>query len=344
MTGGQNGFALNWFMAATLTLQHGVSPMYKRLEIAREFLSEWFRANDTFALLIRHADPVHTRQRIICLQDLVKSNYLGWLAFENSHGANIYFSINPLCPGATKRTKGAVAEARALYLDLDSDGDRKLAALRESDSVPPPSAVIQTSTGKYQVLWKVRGFTIPEQEAMLKVLAEVFGGDRACTDCARVFRLPGYLNRKYSPAFPVTCQWEGILAVYSPSDFRLIMSSVPATESSNTSKPRPRGSFTQSEHDWALVMARLEAGIQPQDVVRTLLALRRDKSDPHYYALRAVDIASAVLWARKGISRESIAHRLGERNSALATDRAAEIAQTAFRFIQRTQIQQQKEN
>ena len=136
----------------------------------------------------------------------MKSNYLGWLAFENCRGGNVYFSINPLVPGATRRTKDAVAEAKGLYLDLDSDGDAKLAAIRRSENVPQPSAVIQTSTGKYQVLWRVHGFTIPEQEAMLKVLAETFGGDRACTDCARVFRLPGFFNRKYTPAPLVTVE------------------------------------------------------------------------------------------------------------------------------------------
>ena len=98
----------------------------------------------------------------------MKSNYLGWLAFENCRGGNVYFSINPLVPGATRRTKDAVAEAKGLYLDLDSDGDAKLAAIRRSENVPQPNAVIQTSTGKYQVLWRVHGFTIPEQEAMLK--------------------------------------------------------------------------------------------------------------------------------------------------------------------------------
>jgi hypothetical protein len=49
----------------------------------------------------------------------MKSNYLGWLAFENGHGANVYLSINPLSPGAKKRIKSAVAAAKGLYLDLD---------------------------------------------------------------------------------------------------------------------------------------------------------------------------------------------------------------------------------
>jgi hypothetical protein len=73
---------------------------------------------------------------------------LGWLAFENGRGTNVYFSINPLAFGATRRTKSAVTAAKGLYLDLDSDGDHKLAALRKSNTVPPPSVVIRTSIGK----------------------------------------------------------------------------------------------------------------------------------------------------------------------------------------------------
>ena len=70
--------------------------MPKCQEIARQFLSEWFRPEETFALLARYPQASRTLQRIVRLPDLMKSNYLGWLAFENSRGANIYFSINPL--------------------------------------------------------------------------------------------------------------------------------------------------------------------------------------------------------------------------------------------------------
>ena len=107
-------------------------------KVAGEFLAQWFGAEDTFALVLRHADPSRTRQRIVRQGDLSKSNYLGWLAHENAHGANIYFSVNSLFPDSKKRTKNAIAEPRALYLDLDEDGDRKLDAIRASAKVPPP--------------------------------------------------------------------------------------------------------------------------------------------------------------------------------------------------------------
>jgi RepB DNA-primase from phage plasmid len=55
-----------------------------------------------------------------------------------------------------------------------------------NDAVPSPTAVIHTSTGKHQVIWRVKGFTIPEQEVMLKGLAETFGGDRGDSERLRI--------------------------------------------------------------------------------------------------------------------------------------------------------------
>jgi len=227
---------------------------------------------------------------------------------------------------------------------LDSNGDRRLATLRGSNAVPPPAAVIRTSIGKYQVIWRVKGFTIPEQEAMLKTLAETFGGDRACTDCARVFRLPGFFNRKYSPAFPVTVEMQATQCEYSPSDFGLEFSAATDVQPHQIDRATQLGSGTRSESDWRWVMAQLNAGIPAQEIFQKLASFRSDKPNPHYYAHRTVDVAAAVQWVRRGVEYESLIERLKERNSALSTDRAAEIATTAFSFVQRTRILHSKEN
>ena len=318
--------------------------MSKCQEIALRFLSEWFSPEETFALLIRYPEASRSLQRIVCLPDLMTANYLGWLAFANSRGANIYFSINPLSFGAKRRTKSAVAKAKGLYLDLDSDGDRRLATLHGTNAVPVPTAVIHTSTGKHQVIWRVKGFTIPEQEVMLKGLAESFGGDRACTDCARVFRLPGFFNRKHSPAFLVTLEMRAIQLEYLPTDFRLELPSVAHVQPHHIDRPRSLGSRTRSEGDWRWVMAQLDAGIPAQEIVQVLANIRSDKPNPHYYAHRTVDMATAVQRARKGVDFESVIEGLKARNSALSTDRAAEIVTTAFRFVQRVRILHSKEN
>jgi len=109
---------------------------------------------------------------------------------------------------------------RHLYLDLDTDGEARLALLRASDAVPTPNAIVSTSLGKYQVLWRVDGFSIEQQESALKLLAVTFGGDPACTDCNRVLRLPGFLNCKYDPVYPVTVEYPGD-STWNSDDFRL---------------------------------------------------------------------------------------------------------------------------
>jgi hypothetical protein len=318
--------------------------MSKFQEIALRFLSEWFRPEETFALLVRYPEASRSLQRIVRLPDLMTANYLGWLAFANSRGANIYFSINPLSFGAKKRTKSAIASAKGLYLDLDSDGDRRLATLRGSNAVPAPTAVIHTSTRKHQVIWRVKGFTIPEQEVMLKGLAERFGGDRACTDCARVFRLPGFFNRKYSPAFPVTVDMQPTQLEHSPSDFGLELANAADDRPHQIDRKTRLGSRTRSESDWRWVKAQLNAGIPAEEIAQTLSKIRSDKSNPHYYAHRTVDIAMAVQLVRKGVDYGSLIEGLKARNSALSTDRAAEIVRTAFSFVQRVRILQSKEN
>ena len=128
---------------------------------------------------------------------------MSWLTHENRQGANIYVSANPLLAGSRKRTKDSVASVRHLYIDLDINGATSLAALRASELIPQPTAIIRTSADKYQVIWKVEGFDFSMQEMTLKLLATSFHGDPACTDCNRVLRIPGFLNCKYEPAWPV---------------------------------------------------------------------------------------------------------------------------------------------
>ena len=91
-------------------------------------------------------------------------------------------------------------------------------------------------------------------------------------------------------------------------------------------------------------MAQLNAGIPAQEIVQMLANIRSDKPNPHYYAHRTVDIAMAVQLVRKGVDYGSLIESLKARDSALSTERAAEIAKTAFSFVQRTRILHSKEN
>src|ERR1700732_3325755 len=187
---------------------------------AAEFLARCFAPGETIALLLRREVPAATIQRIVQLETALAPRYLGWLAHENAAGANIYVAANPLRSDYRKRSRECIALVRHLYLDLDTDGDARLTWLRASDAVPPPNAILSTSLGKYQILWRVEGFTVEQQESALKLLAITLGGDPACTDCNRVLRLPGFLNCKYNPACRVTVEYPGV-SIWNSDDFRL---------------------------------------------------------------------------------------------------------------------------
>jgi hypothetical protein len=311
--------------------------------IAAEFLTRSFRPNETIALILRRVSPSTIAQRIVTLKRAIQPRYLAWLAHENASGANIYVAANPLAPGSRKRTKESIAEVRHLYLDLDTDGDAKLAALRASIAVPIPTAIESTSAGKYQVLWRVESIPVEQQESMLKVLAITFGGDPACTDLNRVLRLPGFLNQKYTPAPVVTVEYPSNSTWHS-QDFKL------ADPEPNRGLIRSLigyanvpGKHSHSEQDWAWILGELALGKDPVKLTRKLAERRADKPNPVYYAQRTVDIASAWLWLRDGVPMGDIVTMLQVRRRFQITDklcsaRAHEIAFTAQRMIARKKI------
>jgi hypothetical protein len=313
------------------------------LGIAREFLGRSFAPSETIAIVLRRTSPATIAQRIVTLERALQPRYLGWLAHENVTGASVYFAANPLVSGSRKRTKESVAEVRHLYLDLDTDGEAKLAALRISNTVPIPTAIVSTSPGKYQVLWRVESIPFDQQETLLKLLAITFGGDPACTDCNRVLRMPGFLNQKYAPAHLVTVEY-GASSVSHSEDFKLPYA-VPNREliRERIAPPKPTGKHSHSESDWAWILGELARGKDPLKLTRSLAERRPDKSNPVYYAGRTVDVASAWLWLKDGFPIGDVVTMLQVRRrfqipDKLCSARAHEIAFTAQRMIARKKI------
>ena len=310
------------------------------LKPTQEFLTRCFSPVETIALLLRREGPATVTQRIVTLETVLAPRYLRWLGHENANGANIYVAANPLRSGSRKRTKENIASVRHLYIDIDTDGDTRLASLRISNAVPTPSAILSTSSGKYQVLWHVKGFDFDMQECTLKQLAIAFGGDPACTDRNRVLRVPGFLNRKYNPVHCVTVEYP-CETVWTPLDFHLETAIPNALLFSDTIPLRKQsGKHSSSETDWAWVSTELAHGKDAVKLTRELASRRSDKPNPLYYAQRTIDVASARLWFIEGIRIDDVITMLESRRrfelpAALCSARAREIAETAQRMIAR---------
>jgi hypothetical protein len=313
-------------------------------QVAANFLTRCFASSETVALLIRREDAPRPQQRVVTLEQVLAPRYMAWLTFENDQGANVYVSANPLRPGSRKRTKECIASVRHIYIDIDEDGDTRLAALRASDRVPTPTAILSTSPGKYQALWRVAGFDFEYQEQMLKLIAQAFGGDPACTDRNRVLRVPGFYNRKYSPAHRVAVEYPAD-ATYGPADFRLdavVGSSVLPLHGNARKSPAnsTSGKHSHSEDDWGWVCDQLAHGKDAVKLTHELASRRADKSQPLYYAQRTVDVASARLWLAEDAPIDDVITMLEFRRrfeipAALNATRAREIAATAQRMIDR---------
>ncbi len=285
-------------------------------QISASFLRRCFAPEETIAVLLRRQDASAPMQRVVRLESVLETRYMAWLSYENQHGRNnIYVAANPLRPGTRKRTKESIASVRHLYIDIDMDGDARLASLRASELVPPPTSILTTSPGKYQVLWRVEGFDFARQEQMLKLLAIAFGGDPACTDCNRVLRVPGFLNRKYDPAQRVTVGYPDD-SIWTPDDFRLDAGTVDAMvfDHAIPVQKQPR-KHSNSESDWAWVSHELAHGKDAVKLTRELASRRSDKPNPLYYAQRTVDVASVCSAHAREIT-STAQHMIARRKTA----------------------------
>lgn len=289
---------------------------------ARRYIQENFEATDWLAVVVRNRETGETVQRITTAQQIASSEFQSWLRYKNAHGSDIYLSLNTLREHAHGRTKSDLKNIRHLYLDLDEEGQRRLATIYQDAGVPHPNYVLHTSPEKYQVIWRVEGISQNDAEDLLRGLSRRYGGDPAATDATRVFRLPGFNNKKYEQNFPVKLA-AGTLPepVYHQSDFRIEPISPELGASARSNVPvatvaNSESANTQSERDWAYAIRHLRHGDNPGDIAREIAAYRTTdrydsqdssklvssgKPNPRYYAAHTVSRAMAHL----GMTRAS---------------------------------------
>ena len=274
---------------------------------APEYIRANFHPSDRIAVLVRQRRRGETVQRIGTADRVAATPFQDWLRYKNEkENCDVYVGVQ--ASGLSGLT------IRHLYVDLDHDGPKSLAAIEQSDLVPRPSYVLSTSPDKFQVVWKIEEMAPPQAEAMLHALAAHFDGDPAATDSTRVFRLPGFVNKKRDEDFLVKVH-SGAGRTYHPRDFKLRTEPIDAgpnrwhqyhvrsASSGHSDESRSTGLQSQSERDWAYAKRALSRGESPEDVIRNIAEFRAyDKHDPQDYAFRTVTKAQADL-------QNSLAHR-----------------------------------
>jgi hypothetical protein len=266
---------------------------------ASEYILDNFKPTDRIAVLVLNRQLGETTQRITTAQKAASHEFQAWLRYKNASGADIYVGMNVLQRHASTRTKDDIEKISHVYLDLDHGGATSLEALENSDLVPRPNYVLNTSPEKFQVVWKVEGMTIDEAEALNQAMVREFDGDPAATDSTRVLRLPGFANKKYEGDFYVQARTEST-ETYHLRDFKLKVDSQDASRHYHKEvarKPVTQSStLSQSEHDWAYAKRAIARGDDPEEIIRRIADYRaNDKHDPEYYARHTVSNAQLDL-------------------------------------------------
>src|SRR5215472_4780776 len=195
--------------------------MKDREPFSSQYVKRTFESSDRLAVVLMNKRTSTVIQRIASAETIASDNFQAWLRHQNAQKYEVYISMNALQPGARGRTKADVAVIRHIYLDFDENGTDAVQQLFKRQDLPVASHVINSSPDKWQVSWRVQGFVKDEAEHLQRSLARETGADPAATDCARVLRLPGFYNHKYTRAHLVRVEPHAAITgtIYRPEHF-----------------------------------------------------------------------------------------------------------------------------
>ena len=147
---------------------------------------------------------------------VLAGRYLAWLRHLNARDYDIYLCVNPIRPGSRGREKeptsprsGGCSSTSTRTAPPDTPASSRTWSGALFPAPPTFSEARRTATSSSGTRFPTGGAT-GQAEAVMRGLAERYGGDRAATDVARVMRLPGFRNCKPGRARSlVTWTWYG---------------------------------------------------------------------------------------------------------------------------------------
>lgn len=266
-----------------------------RGDIAPDYIQENFEPQDRLAVVLMNKRTGVVTQRIAAAAKIANAEFQAWLRYRNSQKDEVYISMNTLREDARGRTKADIQAVRHIYLDFDQDGNEAVGRIIRREDLPLPNYQINTSPGKWQVVWRADGFSPERAEALQRYLARDTGADPAATDATRVLRLPGFYNHKYGEPHLVLVD-HIVDCVYTPEDFPGKSRLLEQPPRGHVQPSLPQGWHSQSELDWSYAKRALSRGEPVDSIVAAIANYRRnDKPNPEYYALHTVQKAAREL-------------------------------------------------
>ena len=185
------------------------------------------------------------------LEQIAVGRYL----HENQARVGVFWTVNVLKPDAQRRTADAVARVAAVFVDLDG------APLPAEGFHLRPTAVVESSPGRFHAYWAVHDLPLEDFTATQKHLAALYGGDPSVSDLPRVMRLPGYWHGKREPGFVTHILELDPDAQYSRADLLAAFSGLAAALSvAETERERLVQDTQQRRAEADQMRAELEGG------------------------------------------------------------------------------------
>jgi hypothetical protein len=265
---------------------------------AAEYLRANFEASDRLAIVAINRATNDVKQRIATVERITQDDFQRWLRFLNKENYEVYVSMNSIGEGAFGRKKSDIAEVRHVYLDFDHDGTQAVREMMARPGMPIPNHLIESSPGKWQVVWRVQRFQAQAAEDLMRGMVREFGADPAAVDSARVLRLPGFYNHKYETPHFIGVQ-NLSAEIYTPSHFPSFAIEEAAALPAVSRQPfamrerKAHADISQSERDWAYAKRALARGEDPEAIIQARASFRSDKPNPQYYARLTVTKAAA---------------------------------------------------
>lgn len=268
-------------------------------DLPARFLAAAFAPDDWIAIAYRQLPSKAWNHRFLTAASASADKFLRYLRHLNAQGYDIYVSMNSFQRGTRKRTEANVDQIRHIYCEFDGGGAEALERVRSRPDLPPPTFIVHSSEGKFQLMWNVSGFVPAQAKALLRHLAHSLDSDPAVQDTNRVLRLPGFRNYKYTPAPFVRLEMHSDLTPYPPTSFPTPPVDALAGAPGAGGRPGRRApsalGHSQSERDWANVRRCLAAGKPWRLVWSDLLRSRPDKPNARFYAaLTTVNVLQSL--------------------------------------------------
>mgnify|MGYP001228369449 CR=1 FL=1 len=161
-------------------------------------------------------------------------------------GADLYFAVNPTTARGTHYTRaklGDIAAINCFFAEFDDKDWGERAAINQhiAQLDPPPSALVSSGGGihAYWLLRNTATVTDANREdvrAIEKRWNAHVGGSKSVNDIARVLRVPGSFNFKYSPPRPVELVYCDLAEQY---DLVALLQMLPGQSTTPTPTPAP---------------------------------------------------------------------------------------------------------